>query len=683
MARRDHPLRVPVRDRPPVHLADIRAIAGLADDLTTGTLDLSVDVGFDGTDARSRLDGRGARRRPGPTAARRGAGLRRPGAPARPDEPLADAPHDRRRRAPLRRADRGGLGRARPSARAAARRGWSAPGRGPGRRRPGPPRRRRLYPLTVALRSPGGDVVESAELRIGFRRVEIRGRGPAHQRRAGLPPRRQPPRLRPAHRTGHLGRVDARRPRPDEAVRVQRGPDLALPQRPGLLRPDRRARPVRHRRGGHRVRTRSRARCATTRATCRPWVDRVVADGRSATRTTRRSSSGRSATSRATAPTTTRPPPGSAATTRRGRSTTRARSAGTGPSDQGGSDMSCPMYPEIGAIVDHARSGLQQPPADHVRVLARDGQQQRDPGRVLGRDRVDARPAGRLHLGVVGPRPRPDAARRHDALGLRRRLRRRAQRRQLLHRRPGLAGPHARSRRCGSTRRWPRRSRVALDAGDLARGEVTIRNRQDWTGLDWLRARLELAVDGERGRDGRPAAAGRRPRARTRRSRSPGWTALAPTAARLWLTVRFTTAAETAWAPAGFEVAARAGARSTTSRASAPGAAHAAADRRSPSTRTARSSTTCSRRPPRLSLWRAPTDNDRIGGFGGALGRASGSTGSSGSSSSRPTTGPTATIVAQPYARRRHHEIDHEQRLDRARGRRRSASTRASRSRPS
>ena len=79
--------------------------------------------------------------------------------------------------------------------------------------------------------------------------------------------------------------------------------------------------------------------------------------------------------------------------------------------------------------------------ADHVRVLPRDGQQQRHARRALGRDRDDARAPGRLHLGVVGPRPRPDPARRVAALGLRRRLRRRAERRQLLLRRPGLAGP--------------------------------------------------------------------------------------------------------------------------------------------------------------------------------------------------------------------------------------------------
>ena len=59
-------------------------------------------------------------------------------------------------------------------------------------------------------------------------------------------------------------------------------------------------------------------------------------------------------------------------------------------------------------------------PADHVRVLPRDGQQQRHAGRVLGRHRANARAPGRVHLGVVRPRARAAAARRLDALGLRR-----------------------------------------------------------------------------------------------------------------------------------------------------------------------------------------------------------------------------------------------------------------------
>ena len=45
MARRDH-RSVFLYATEPVHLADIRAIGGLADDLRTGTLDLQVRVGF-------------------------------------------------------------------------------------------------------------------------------------------------------------------------------------------------------------------------------------------------------------------------------------------------------------------------------------------------------------------------------------------------------------------------------------------------------------------------------------------------------------------------------------------------------------------------------------------------------------------------------------------------------------
>ena len=47
----------------PVHLADIRVDAGLADDLTTGTLDLAWCVGFPGARLGARLAGRGAARR--------------------------------------------------------------------------------------------------------------------------------------------------------------------------------------------------------------------------------------------------------------------------------------------------------------------------------------------------------------------------------------------------------------------------------------------------------------------------------------------------------------------------------------------------------------------------------------------------------------------------------------------
>ena len=87
-------------------------------------------------------------------------------------------------------------------------------------------------------------------------------------------------------------------------------------------------------------------------------------------------------------------------------------------------------------------------------------------------------------------------ARRPDALGLRRRLRRPAQRRQLRVRRDGLAGPTARSPRCGSTSASPPRSAIGGSPSDLAGGRVEIANHQHFTDLGWLRARYSLTMDG-------------------------------------------------------------------------------------------------------------------------------------------------------------------------------------------
>ena len=156
----------------------------------------------------------------------------------------------------------------------------------------------------------------------------------------------------------------------DEAVRVQRRADLALPERPGLPRPDRRARACTSSTRPTSSRTRSRARCATTRATCRQWVDRVsrmVAArqepplghplvARQRVRLRRR--------------TTRRPPPGSAATTRSRPLHYEGAIRYDWTSDQGISDLTCPMYPPIAAIVDARPVRAPAPPADHVRVLA-------------------------------------------------------------------------------------------------------------------------------------------------------------------------------------------------------------------------------------------------------------------------------------------------------------------------
>ena len=273
------------------------------------------------------------------------------------------------------------------------------------------------------------------------------------------------------------------------------------PNDPALPGPDRRARPVRHRRSGHRVARLPAAPCATTRATsrrgsiaCRAWS--------CATRTTPRSSSGRSATSPATAPTTTRPPAGSAATTPRGRSTTRAPSAATGTSDQTVSDVDLPDVPADRGDRRPRPVGAAAPPADHVRVLARDGQQQRDAGRVLGRDRVDARAPGRLHLGVLGPRPRPGRCPTAGAAGPTAATSATSPTTATsCLRRAGLARPHARSRRCGSTSALAAPVRIDGTASGPRGGPG--RDRQPPALPRPRLAAAELRADGRRRRDRR------------------------------------------------------------------------------------------------------------------------------------------------------------------------------------
>ena len=110
MARRDHPVGLPVRDRATSTWPMSGSIAGLADDLTTGTLDLTVTVGFPGRDLPPGWTRRGAPRRA------RDETLRAEAAPvdrtslARLDarRPAAHVP---RGRGPARAGGRGGLGR--------------------------------------------------------------------------------------------------------------------------------------------------------------------------------------------------------------------------------------------------------------------------------------------------------------------------------------------------------------------------------------------------------------------------------------------------------------------------------------------------------------------------------------------------------------------------------------------
>ncbi len=286
-------------------------------------------------------------------------------------------------------------------------------------------------------------------------------------------------------------------------------------------------------------------------------------------------------------------------------------------SDQKISDILAPMYPPISAIVEHAKSGRQLHPlimceyshamgnsngtlAEYWEAIeSTDGLQggfiwewwdhglvQRPPDGTTrwayGGDFGDQPNDGNFCLdGLVWPDRRPKPA---------------------LWEHRQIAAP----------------VRVSADPEALARGEIELANRQYFTGLDWLRAAWEEAADGAVVRSGELDLPDIAPQGRGI-VKLKDWTPPLPDGRALSLIVRFRTAAEQAWAPAGFEVCwaqipihpgipelsrpyarPHAGAESTAVEIDAAGLlVHdllAAA--------------------PRLSLWRAPTDNDRIVGLG-------------------------------------------------------------------
>ena len=119
-------------------------------------------------------------------------------------------------------------------------------------------------------------------------------------------------------------------------------------------------------------------------------------------------------------------------------------------SDQGISDITCPMYPPISAIVDHARSGRQR----HPLIMCEFSHAMGNSNGTLAEywDAIESTPGLQGGFiwewwdhGLVQRLPG-----RHAALGLRRRLRRHPQRRQLRRRRPGLARSAAEARDVGA-----------------------------------------------------------------------------------------------------------------------------------------------------------------------------------------------------------------------------------------
>ncbi len=154
--------------------------------------------------------------------------------------------------------------------------------------------------------------------------------------------------------------------------------------------------------------------------------------------------------------------------------------------------------------------------------------------------------------------------------------------------------------------------RVQATAADLAVGIVEIENRADFQPLDWLSANWQ--IDDETGILALGSmtlpAVGPGGRAQVSLDGWPG--PPEPTSGERWLTICFATRADAPWAPAGFEVGSAQllltpGEPPTGAAGSAPERAILGPDGRLHMKGLADG--------PHLSLWRAPTDNDRIGGL--------------------------------------------------------------------
>jgi beta-galactosidase len=587
-----------------VFLADVRATAGLEDDLSTGMLELHVHVGFDGVEPA-----------PGWAVEAQVAGkiLTQQVPVTLSGRPLHVTAEDRdlleRQAAGVgmqeREADRGQWLRAR---RAPPPEGqvMFAPVRVPDVHR-WSAEQPNLYLLKIVLRTPSGEVVEEADLRVGFRRVVVDG--------LQLLINGRPVLLRGVNRhdfNAHTGRVV----QPDDmrqdlvlmkqfgfnAVRTSHYPNhpllLDLCDELGLYVIDE---------ADVEAHAFITSLCDDPRY-LNAWVDRV-------SRMARRDKNHASVILWSLG-------------NESGYGTNHAAAAGwlrrfdpTRPlqyegairwdwsSDQSVSDITCPMYPPISAIVDHAASGKQRHPlimceyshamgnsngclAEYWDAIERtDGLQggfvwewwdhglvQRLPdGRMrwaYGGDFGDVPNDGNFCLdGLVWPDRTPKPA-------------------LMEHR--FLASP----------------IRARADEAMLRSGRVELHNRQDFTDLSWLRAQYEVSVDGEAiGGGDLPLPA--LPPGERAVVEIPEWSGLSwPAEREVWLTLRYATREPSAWAPADFEVGWDQ-LRLSTTESSLPtainGKVELDGDGQLIQPWLARS--------PRLCLWRAPTDNDRIGGM--------------------------------------------------------------------
>ncbi len=594
----------------PVHLADVRVDAGLAEDLTTGTLDLEVLVGFGpagpepGWIVEADLEGL-----PG--------GLRTEAAVADLEATrswtLADqALHFRHAAGQPLSADE-------DAAWMDLHERWVPPPDGLARWRielPGVARwsseEPHLHGLRVVLRSPLGDVVEAVSYRVGFRRVEIRGVDLLINGRRVF--------IRGANRhdfdprTGRTVTLDSMRA--DlvamkrfglNAVRTSHYPNeptfLDLTDELGLYVVDE-------------ADIESHAFWGTLCDDPRyvgAWVDRV---SRMATRDRNHASviawslgneSGHGLNHEA-----------AAGWLRRYDPSRPIQYEGAIRFDWAGgatvSDIICPMYPPIASIVAHARSGRQRAPL----IMCEYSHAMGNSNGTLAEywDAIESTPG--LQGGFIWEwwdhgleQVLPDGTRRWAYGG-------------DFGDTPndadfcvdGLVWPDGRPKPA----LWEHRQlaapvRVTADPDDVRSGFVTVRNAGDFRDLGWLRASAELSLDGEivgAASVDLPALA---PGA-SATVRLPDLGSLEPPSdGETFLTLRFSTARAEAWAPAGFEVGwaqiALGGRTGAIDAGADPGTAADPVELDGEGTLIHHGLAAG----PRLALWRAPTQNDRIGGM--------------------------------------------------------------------
>ena len=601
-----------------VHLADVRAVPGLDRDGTTGTLDVVVQVDW-GTEPPAagwrvdvRLDRDGSTRSRGRAPlARLTAAVPGPGAP----QELPTTPQDRDLLA--HRAANG------PFADVAREARWPvlvarlvAPTAGRVAERlvvrdaqPWTAETPHLYALTVTLRSPEGTVIEEVRSRVGFRRVEVVGRDLLLNGRRVL--------LHGINRHDfdpHTGRVVTAESMRADLVLMKRFGFNALrtshyPNDPAFL-------DLCDELGLYVIAEADIESHAFWGSVCDDprylpaWVSRVA---RMAERDKNHPSvvlwslgneSGYGANHDA-----------AAAWLRRYDPSRPLHYEGAIRFDwaaaQDVSDVIAPMYPPIGSLAEHAASGLQQRPlimceyshamgnsngtlAEYWDVIERTpglqggfiwewfdhGLEQRLPDGstrwAYGGDFGDLPNDGNFCLdGLLFPDRTPKPA---------------------LWEHRHIAAP----------------VRLRATSEMLARHEVELENRAEVHRLDWLTAAWDVSVDGA------AAAAGDLPlpavEPGTRAVVTVPWPAIPAGRGEAWLTVRFHLAQATGWAPAGFEVAVaqvqlRDGGAAVRTRPRRTSTASITVDEEGLLLHPLLAA------PPTLSLWRAPTDNDRIGGM--------------------------------------------------------------------